>query len=47
MGTRYLGNAVPTSTHSLCFEKKNEKYQIFYLKIFLFFGYKIWIEMFS
>ena len=36
MGTRYLGKAVLTSTHSLCFEKKYEKYQIFYLKIFLF-----------
>ena len=24
------------STHNLCFEQKYEKYQIFYLKIFIF-----------
>ena len=30
------------STHNLCFEQKYEKYQNFYLKIFLFFfGCKI------
>ena len=38
MGTRKnrLGEAVLTSTHNLCFEQKYEKYQNFYLKIFLF-----------
>ena len=30
-----------TSTHNLCFEQKCEKYQNFYLKIFIFFGGKI------
>ena len=29
------------STHNLCFEQKYEKYQIFYPKIFIFFGGKI------
>ena len=29
------------STHNLCFEQKYEKYQKFYLKIFIFFGGKI------
>ena len=45
MGTRLnrLCEAVHTSTHNLCFEQKNEKYQIFfYLKIFIFGG-KIFI----
>ena len=38
MGTRSnrLTEAVLTSTHNLCFEQKFEKYQNFYLKIFLF-----------
>ena len=38
MGTRQnrLVEAVLTSTHNLCFEQKYEKYQNFYLKIFLF-----------
>ena len=30
-----------TSTYNLCFEQKYEKYQNFYLKIFIFFGGKI------
>ena len=40
MGTRWnrLGEAVLTSTHNLCFEQEYEKYQSFYLKIFLFLG---------
>ena len=29
------------STHSLCFEQKYEKYQNFFLKIFVVFGGKI------
>ena len=45
-----FGEAVLTSTHNLCFEQKYEKYQNFYLKIFIFwwenFQY-IWIDMFS
>ena len=31
---------VLTSTHNLCFEQEYEKYQCFYLKIFLFLGCK-------
>ena len=31
-----LGKAILTSTHNLCFGQKYEKYQNFYLKIFLF-----------
>ena len=31
-----LGEAVLTSTHNLCFEQKYEKYQNFYVKIFIF-----------
>ena len=40
MGTRYnrLAEAVLTSTHNLCFEQKYEKYQNFYLKMFMFGG---------
>ena len=40
MGTRKnrLAEAVLTSTHNLCFEQKYEKYQNFYLKIFIFGG---------
>ena len=40
MGTHWncLTEAVPTSTHNLCFEQKYEKYQNFYLKIFSFGG---------
>ena len=38
---------VLTSTHNLCFEQKYEKYQNFYLKIFIFFWWRnfqyIWI----
>ena len=39
MGTRLnrLAEAVLTSTHNLCIEQKYEKYQNFYLKIFIFF----------
>ena len=38
----YLGEAVLTSTHNLCFEQKYEKYQNFYLKTFRF-----WVVKFS
>ena len=31
-----LSEAVLTSTHNICFEQKCEKYQNFYLKIFIF-----------
>ena len=33
-----LGKAVLTITHNLYFEQKYEKYQNFYLKIFIFCG---------
>ena len=36
-----LAQAVLKSTHNLCFEQKYEEYQNFYLKIFSFFGGKI------
>ena len=42
-GIYYFSEAVLTSTHNLCFEQKYEKYQNFYLKIFIFFGGKIFI----
>ena len=32
-----ISEAVLTRTHNLCFEQKYEEYQIFYLKIFIFF----------
>ena len=35
-GGYHLGKAVLTSTHNLCFEKKYEKYQNFYLETFSF-----------
>ena len=43
MGTRWNrpAEAVPTSTHNLCFEQKYEKYQSFLSEIFIFFGGKI------
>ena len=34
--TIYVSEAVLMSTHNLCFEQKYEKYQNFYLKIFIF-----------
>ena len=42
MGTHQncLSEAVLMSTHNLCFEQKYEKYQNFYLKIFLFLAVK-------
>ena len=42
---RVLGEAVLTSTHNLCFEQKYEKYQNFYLKIFLFLVVKFSIYL--
>ena len=35
---RLSAEAVLTSTYNLCFEQKYEKYQNFYLKIFIFGG---------
>ena len=46
----FLGEAVLTSTHNLCFEQKYEKYQNFYLKPFSFWWWNfqyIWIGVFS
>ena len=47
MGTRKnrLTEAVLTSTHNLCFEQKYEKYQNFYLKIFIFLVVKFSIYL--
>ena len=36
---------VLTSTHNLCFEQKYEKYQNFYLKIFIFLVVKFSIYL--
>ena len=41
----YLGEAVRTRTHNLCFEQKYEKYQNFYLKIFIFLVVKFSIYL--
>ena len=41
MGTE----AVLTNTHNLCFEQKYEKYQNFYLKIFIFLVVKFSIYL--
>ena len=40
-----LAEAVLTSTHNLCLEKKYEKYRIFYRKIFLFLVVKFSIYL--
>ena len=40
-----LDKAVLTSTHNLCFEQKYEKYQIFYLKFFIFLVVKFSIYL--
>ena len=47
MGTREnrLAEAVLTSTHNLCLEKKYEKCRIFYWKIFLFLVVKFSIYL--
>ena len=47
MGTRQNRRVavVLTSTNSLCFEQKYEKYQFFYLKIFSFFEVKFFIYL--
>ena len=47
MGTRQnrLGQAVLTSTHYLCFEQKNEKYQCFLADNFQFLEVKLSIYL--
>ena len=40
-----LAEAVLTSTHNQCFEQKYEKYQNFYLKIFIFLVVKFSIHL--
>ena len=41
----FLAEAVLTSTHNLCFEQKYEKYENFYLKIFIFLVVKFSIYL--